>query len=62
MQRRRRCEPGDEARACAVVEPGRQSPTDVFTLEDGRATSVTLHQNGGAFPGPRKPQGRGGGR
>lgn len=27
----------------------------VFTLEDGRAASVTLHQNGGVFPGPRKP-------
>lgn len=27
----------------------------VFTVEGGRATSVTLHQGGGQFVGPRKP-------
>jgi D-alanyl-D-alanine-carboxypeptidase/D-alanyl-D-alanine-endopeptidase len=27
----------------------------VFTVENGRATAVTLHQGGREFPGPRKP-------
>jgi serine-type D-Ala-D-Ala carboxypeptidase/endopeptidase len=27
----------------------------VFTVQDGRATAVTLHQGGREFPGPRKP-------